>query len=80
MERALDCVGANPGVRLFILTGSKAKTARLWDAQTGKELRQFVGDTAPLRAVAFSPDGKFIATAGDDQSARLWDTRTGKEL
>ena len=47
-------------------------TARLWDVQTGEEVRRFTGHTNKVRDVAFSPDGKYILTASDDGTARLW--------
>src|SRR5439155_23472981 len=31
------------------------------------------GHTAPLRAVAFSPDGKLLVTGSEDTTARVWD-------
>jgi len=34
---------------------------------------------APLYAVAYSPDGKYVATAGDD-GAHLWDAKSGEEV
>jgi RNA polymerase sigma factor (sigma-70 family) len=51
---------------------------RLWEVQTGKELRRFANDHASLRALAFSPDGKLLAGGGDDARLRLWDVGTGK--
>ena len=45
-----------------VLTGSEDKTARLWDAQSGKELRTFTGHTDWVMSVAFSPDGKQVLT------------------
>jgi WD40 repeat protein len=47
--------------------------------QTGKELRQFIGDTNFINGVEFSPDDKYIVSAGRDGVA-LWDARTGKEI
>jgi len=70
----------------FILTGSYDKTACLWDAASGRELRRFSGHAEPVNAVAFSPDGRLILTGSGtvenskDNSARLWDIETGREL
>jgi WD40 repeat protein/uncharacterized caspase-like protein len=63
-----------------ILTGSRDKTARLWDMETGKELQRFEGHSDCVNAVAFSPDGRRVLTGGLDSTVRLWDVETGKEL
>ena len=38
-------------------------TVILWDVVRSRELRRFPGHTAPVHAVAFSPDGRFILSA-----------------
>jgi WD40 repeat protein len=63
-----------------VLTGSSAGTARLWDAQTGQELRRFEGHMDSVNSVAFSPDGRQVLTGSGDNTARLWDAQTGQEL
>ena len=63
-----------------VATASMDKTAKIWDAVTGKELLTLRGHSDIVKDVAFSPDGRFIATVSDDKTAKVWDAATGKEL
>ena len=56
----------------YIISGDADTTGRLWNVQTGEEVRRFIGHSNQVRDVAFSPDGKYILTASDDNTARLW--------
>src|ERR1044071_1927312 len=40
----------------YVLTGSSDKTVKLWEVETGREVRQLVGHTAGIWSVAFSSD------------------------
>ena len=61
---------------------------KLWDAETGNELRRFTDHkpTTPhhypsmLFAVAFSPDGQFLATGDKVGHTAIWDPATGEKL
>ncbi len=56
-------------------------TVRLWDLDTGKELKTLRGHTSWVWTVAFSPDEKYALSAGSlDKTLRLWDLDTGKEV
>ena len=55
-----------------LLTSSTDKTLRLWDTDTGKEMRIYKGHTAGVTCVAYFPDGKRIASASHDGTVRIW--------
>jgi WD40 repeat protein len=63
-----------------VLSSGEDKTLRLWDVETGQELRHFAGHTDAVKSVAFAPDGRRILSAGCDQTVRWWDAETGAEL
>ena len=63
----------------FVLSGSQDKTALLWDATNGRELKRFVGHSDQVTSVAFSPNGRYVLTGSDDKTARLWDIASSDE-
>ena len=63
-----------------IVTASADKTARLWEAATGRLLATLEGHRDTVRHAAFSPDGARVVTASGDRTARLWEVATGRRL
>ena len=62
----------------ILAAGGGDDPVRLWDAETGKEIRT-VGDTW-VNAMAFTPRGSVLATAGAFKTIHLWEVATGKEI
>ena len=54
---------------------------KLWNLETGKEIRQMDAHAFGVHGLAFSSDGRRIASANyDGHTVSLWDAETGKEL
>ncbi len=73
----------------WLATGGWDYMVRLWEVESGRELRTLKGHKGLVGAVAFSDDGAWLLTGGDDgqaltrpkhSTARIWDTKTGREL
>src|SRR5262249_29906114 len=67
-------ISVSPGGDLIAAAAEGApggyKSAHLWDRHSGTLIRSFEGHSNTVRAVAFSPDGKWLATGSVDQTAR----------
>jgi len=63
-----------------VVTASWDKTARVWDAATGRPLSAWLTHQSRVNSAAFSPDGTRVVTASWDKTARVWDAATGKPL
>jgi WD40 repeat protein len=69
-------VAFSPDGSLVATVGSDG-TARLWSAQTGKEVQVLRGHEDWVQSVTFSPDGSLVATGSSDGTARLWNVSKG---
>ncbi|HPA47032.1 MAG TPA: hypothetical protein PK395_14805 [bacterium] len=77
-DAVLSAAFSSDGTKM--VTGSRDKTARLWDVETGSQIRAFQGHEDSVDAVALSPDGTKVLTGSQDKTARLWDAETGQEI
>jgi WD40 repeat protein len=70
-DKRITSVALSPDGRRLV-SGSDDKTIRVWDVQTGRELKRFTGHTDVVTCVALSPDGRWVLSASADTSIRLW--------
>ncbi|MFE9939810.1 nSTAND1 domain-containing NTPase [Streptomyces hirsutus] len=61
----------------LLATASRDGTARVYEAESGRQLCVLPCDGAMVESVSFSPDGARLATAGRDQVVRVWDVASG---
>ena len=62
----------------LLVSGSKDKTIKLWDMQTGGVIKTFQGHTDKVNSVSISADCTTIASGSRDQTIKLWNIQTGE--
>lgn len=72
------CVAVLPDNR-HVLTGSDDYSIRLWDLETGREVRRFDHDGL-VKQLALLPDGKHFLSASHDTTVRMWNIESGEEV
>jgi WD40 repeat protein/serine/threonine protein kinase/formylglycine-generating enzyme required for sulfatase activity len=66
---------------LTLVTPGKGSTVKLWNVETGEEVRTLIGHkTMFVTSVAFSRDGKLVISGSRDGSATVWDVASGNAI
>src|SRR5262249_4356631 len=66
------------GTKLVTVAGPG--TLRVWDVDTGKEIRQWAVTPFKAHALGWSRDGRFLADACSDGFLRVWEADTAREV
>ncbi|QFS52005.1 CHAT domain-containing protein [Nostoc sphaeroides CCNUC1] len=64
----------------ILASTSLAGTVKLWNVDTGKEIKILKSHAGRVFGFSFSPDGKILASASDEGTMKLWNVNTGKEI
>ena len=63
-----------------LATGSYDQKIKLWNVETGAEIKTLSGHNGAIFGLSFRPDGKVLASASADRTVKLWDVASGKRL
>ena len=71
----MTCVAVSSAKRLFV-TGSKDCLVRVYDLDTGKQVKEFCGHSDAITGVCFVGDER-LCSASADESLSLWNLDSG---
>ncbi|MGC3971984.1 MAG: DUF4034 domain-containing protein [Pirellulales bacterium] len=70
------CLSFSPDGRYLAagesVIGNIPTALRLFEVESGKLVKEFLGHMGQINSLAFSPDGKRLLSAGSDHSLRIW--------
>ena len=73
---AVKSVAVSPDGQI-IASGDEANLIKLWNRNTGQEIRSLAGHSGGVVGLAFSPDGEWLASGSTDETVKLWQWGTG---
>ncbi len=62
-----------------VISGSRDKTLKVWNLETGQEKFTLTGHSNGVSAVAVTPDGKYVISGSGDKTLKVWNLETGQE-
>ncbi len=64
----------------LLASASEDGTIRIWEVESGRELRKIEDGSEDIFRVRFTPSGKALVSCGEDRAVRIWDVASGQSL
>jgi len=64
----------------YAIFGSTDGTLKVWELETGREVRTLAEYADRVLAVAVTPDGRYAISASFDGTLKVWELETGREV
>ncbi len=64
----------------YLSSAGSSGAIKLWEVETGREIKTLLGHSTNLTSLAFSHDDRYLLSGSVDKTIKLWDVSTGKEI
>jgi WD40 repeat protein len=64
----------------YLSSAGDSGAIKLWEVETGREIKTLLGHSVNLTLLAFSHDDRYLLSGSVDKTIKLWDVSTGKEI
>ena len=75
----VNCAVFGPN-RRWLASGSADHSIRLWDVDSGRELRALHGHKNWIKSLAVNRNGEHLASGSNDGTVKLWNVSSGREI
>ena len=62
----------------YLVTVSDDKAVKLWEVETGRELRTLTEHPGRVESIVYSHDKKYLAISYSDKEIQIWEVEIGK--
>jgi WD40 repeat protein len=64
----------------YLSSAGSSGAIKLWEVETGREIKTLLGHSVNLTLLAFSHDDRYLLSGSVDKTIKLWDVSAGKEI
>ncbi len=72
----VNCIALAPDGR-WLASGGADSVVKIWDIESGLELRALSGHAGWIKSLAISDNGEWIASGSNDRTIRIWNVASG---
>ncbi len=64
----------------LLAIGDSNGALKLWETDTGQEIRELGGHYSLISGLSFSPNGRYLASSSFDLKVKIWDVVSGEQV
>jgi WD40 repeat protein len=76
---AIRALAMAPSGRV-VISASADRALKIWDTESGREIRTLAGHARAVEAVAVASNGRWAVSGSSDHTIKVWDLDNGREI